>query len=83
MSFVDSFIKFKRDADEVKVGHMYRHVNAHRVVETAKVINVKEDTFGIPHVHFAISVDGDTSTGFEDYRTLGISSFSERYCEAV
>ena len=61
MSFVDSLYKFKRDSDEVKVGHKYRYVNPHRVVETAKVINVKKDTFGIPHVHFSISVDGDTS----------------------
>ncbi|WP_299373934.1 hypothetical protein [uncultured Kiloniella sp.] len=83
MSFVDSLYKFKRDSDEVKVGHKYRYVNPHRVVETAKVINVKKDTFGIPHVHFSISVDGDTSTGFVDFRTLGLSSFSERYCQAV
>ncbi|MFD2207272.1 hypothetical protein [Kiloniella antarctica] len=83
MSFVDSFYKFRRESDEVKVGHKYRYVNPHRVIETAKVLTVKTDTFGIPHVHFAISVDGDSSIGFEDFRTLGLSSFSERYCEAI
>ncbi|MCZ4281991.1 hypothetical protein O4H49_14465 [Kiloniella laminariae] len=83
MSFIDSIRKVRRNSDEVKVGGSYRYIGPHRVIETAKVLKVQVDTFGIPHVHFSISVDGDHLTGFEDYRTLGISSFSERYRQAV
>jgi hypothetical protein len=52
------------------------------MIETAEVLSVSPDTYGIPHVRFNVSFQRPTrSITHEGQRVLALKSFAERYTE--
>ena len=68
--------------DEITVGSIFRRTD-HDVVETAKVLSVSADSFGIPHVRYNVSFMRPAARGttVEGQRVLSLRSFTERYTE--
>jgi len=74
---------FKRGAslENVTAGSTFRRTDAN-IIETAEVLSVSNDTFGIPHVKFNVSFQRPTRTvTHEGQRVLALKSFAERYTE--
>ncbi len=77
---------FRREnsVSEVAAGAVYRRVHPDNMVETAKVLSVGQDCFGIPHVRFNVSFGRTNRTLFEDGpRVLALASFTEHYRERI
>ncbi len=76
---------FKRDEEPaIERGCIYRRVRADRTVETAKVLGLHNDSFGIPHVRYQVMfgrVDGLPHR--DGPRTLSVASFMQQYRERV
>lgn len=73
------------ETPEVHPGRMYRHTGAAgRIVRIAKVIDVRPNTMGIPHVHFELRVgcDFDQPASMET-RILSVETFVSLFREAV
>jgi hypothetical protein len=64
---------------------MYRHTGAAgRVVRIAKVIDVRPDTMGIPHVHFELRVGcGFDRPAYLETRILTVETFVSLFREAI
>jgi hypothetical protein len=75
---------FKRGAslEYITAGSTFRRTEPH-VVETAEVLSVSTDSFGIPHVRYNVSFHRPTrsSATHEGQRVLALKSFAERYTE--
>jgi hypothetical protein len=67
--------------DDVKAGSVYHRVHSGDIVETATVLSVGEDSFGIPHVRFQICIERPNRKFLEDARVLALESFAEHYCQ--
>jgi hypothetical protein len=76
---------FKREEEPaIEKGCIYRRVRADRTVETAKVLGLHQDSFGIPHVRYQVMfgrVDGLPHR--DGPRTLSVTSFMQQYRERV
>ncbi len=69
---------------EIRPGNRYRRQLGGHVAGTATVLDLRSDLLGIPHVHFAISVDGRLREGQkDDTRLLALQSFLDTYRERV
>ena len=75
---------FKRDEPAIEKGCVYRRVRMGRMVETAKVINLYKDSFGIPHVRYQI-VFGHIDGVYHDdaQRMLSVDAFIQQYGEYI
>ena len=74
---------FKRGAslEYITAGSTFLRTDAH-MIETAEVLSVSPDTYGIPHVRFNVSFQRPTrSITHEGQRVLALKSFAERYTE--
>lgn len=74
----------KRRATEsghVKAGSVYQRIHSGDIVETATVLSVGEDSFGIPHVRFQVCFERPNRKFLEDARVLALESFAEHYCQ--
>jgi len=69
--------------DSVKVGSVYKLAHEGNIVEVAKVVDVGPDALGIPHVTYDVSVERARLAKYEERRTLGLQTFSERFREAI
>ena len=67
---------------EVKVGGVFRNILRGDIIETAKVIDIVPDPMGVPHVHFTVSIRNAHQECFREQRTLGLTTFSERFPSA-
>ena len=76
---------FKRGSEPtLEKGFVYRRVRADRTVETAKVLGLHHDSFGIPHVRFQVMfgrIDGLPQR--DGPRMLSVASFMQQYRERV
>lgn len=77
------FFKTEKRRQEVKVGAIFRNVRRGNIIETAKVLDIAPDSMGVPHVHFALSVQSTHQEGVEEHRTLGLATFAEKFSGAV
>ncbi len=68
---------------EVKIGGVFRNILRGDMVETAKVIDIVPDSMGVPHVHFTVSIRSTHQECFREQRTLGLTTFSERFPSAT
>ena len=68
---------------EVKIGGVFRNIVRGNIVETARVIDIVPDPMGVPHVHFMVSVKNSHQACYEQQRTLGLTTFSERFPSAL
>lgn len=68
----------------IRPGTTFRKVHPDKMVETAKVLSVGTDSFGIPHVSFRVSFRRPDQNMFDGGdRLLAIQTFAERYTERV
>jgi hypothetical protein len=73
------------DPPEVRPGRVYRYTGGDNVVRIAKVIDVRADTMGIPHVRFEVRVGRGLGrpTYLEESRTLTLEAFVSQFREAL
>lgn len=77
------FFKRHISLKHVRAGSVYRRVHPDNIVETARVLSVGKDFFGIPHVRFRVCFErSDHRRRFlEDARVLALESFAQQYGE--
>jgi hypothetical protein len=70
--------------NDVKPGSRYRRQLSSRLAATATVLELRSDLVGIPHVEFAVAVDGSMARLSDgDTRVLALQSFLDTYLEPV
>ena len=69
------------ETGDVKVGSVYQRVHTGEIVETATVLSVGKDSFGIPHVRFNVCFERPNRKFLEDARVLALESFAQYYCQ--
>ena len=77
---------FKRGPNKVAIrtGCVYRRTRASNAVETATVLDIHDDPFGIPHVKFKLTFGrSDRSLFWDCKRVLALRSFAELYDEMI
>jgi len=79
-----SFNERRRDRLKVQPGDLFRRSRGFRQTETATVLDLKQDLFGIPHVRFSLAFEAQEIGRFEmGSRTLALRSFIQTYPERV
>ena len=69
---------------DVRPGNRYRRRLGNRLAATATVLGLRPDLVGIPHVEFAVTVDGSAARLSEgDTRVLALQSFLDTYREPL
>lgn len=74
---------YKRGAslENITAGSTFRRTEPN-VVETAEVLSVTRDSYGIPHVRYTVRFQHATrAPTTEGQRVLALKSFAERYTE--
>ena len=75
------FFKRGTSLEYITAGSTFRRTDAH-VVETAEVLSVSTDSYGIPHVRYNVSFQRPARPAMnEGQRVLALKSFAERYTE--
>ncbi|NBP72545.1 MAG: hypothetical protein EBU57_05090 [Alphaproteobacteria bacterium] len=68
----------------VRPGSTFRRVQRDGLVETAQVLSVGTDSYGIPHVRFQVSFRRPNRNQFDGgARMLALKSFADHYRERV
>lgn len=69
------------DIGSVCEGALFQKEHSHNLVETARVLSVSDDQFGIPHVKYEVKFERPTERGnnFEGPRVLALSVFAHSY----
>lgn len=80
-SLFDGMALLRRRKKQVDVGAQFERVHADRTVETAKVLSVKNDSLGIPHVRYALTIKRPQRPApfREGPRLLALEAFSAAY----
>ena len=69
---------------DVTPGSRYRRQLGKHLAATATVLDLRTDLVGIPHVEFAVTVDGSAARLSEgDTRVLALQSFLDTYREPL
>ncbi|MEX2453556.1 MAG: hypothetical protein WD470_02565 [Rhodospirillaceae bacterium] len=77
---------FKRGSrlEYVRPGSTFRRIHQGAMVETAQVLSVGTDSYGIPHVRFQVSFLRNNHNRFDGgARMLALKCFAEQYRERV
>ena len=70
--------------NDIRPGNRYRRQLGSCLVATATVLELRSDLVGIPHVQFAIAVDGSEARLSDgDTRVLALQSFIDTYREPL
>lgn len=70
--------------NDLRPGNRYRRRLGNCLAATATVLDLRSDLVGIPHVQFAIAVDGSAARLSEgDTRVLALQSFLDTYREPL
>ena len=71
-------------ATDIRPGSRYRRRLGRCLAATATVLELRSDLVGIPHVQFAVTVDGSVARLSEgDTRVLALQSFLDTYREPL
>ena len=76
---IGQWFKSGVDRTDVKIGGVFRNIRKGNIIETARVLDIVPDPMGVPHVHFMVSVGSTHQECFQEHRTLGLATFSERF----
>lgn len=78
---------FKREGwgDSIEAGSKFRRVRRDHTIETARVLSVRSDGLGIPHVRYelAFEIPRACERYVDSQRVLALSAFARRYGERV
>lgn len=79
------FFKRANAAEFVKAGSAFRRTRPDRMIETARILSVAADGFGIPHVKYELTVEKPSALPrmVEGHRMLSLSAFTNTYSERV
>jgi hypothetical protein len=70
--------------NDIQLGNRYRRRLGSCLAATATVLDLRSDLVGIPHVQFAIAVDGSAARLSDgDTRVLALQSFLDTYREPL
>ena len=80
-SLLDGLALLRRRKPQVDIGAQFKRVFRDRTVETAKVLSVMNDSLGIPHVRYALTIKKpQRPLPFrEGPRLLALEAFSAAY----
>src|SRR6516165_4301642 len=74
----------RRQPADVNPGNRYRRRLGSCLAATATVLELRSDLVGIPHVRFAVAVDGSAARLSEgETRVLALQSFLDTYREPL
>src|SRR6516165_806157 len=74
----------RRQANDIRPGNRYRRQLGRCLAATATVLELRSDLVGIPHVQFAVTVDGSVARLSQgDTRVLALQSFIDTYRERL
>lgn len=65
--------------DLVRTGSVFRKVWRDNTVETATVLAIDDDSYGIPHVLYQVSIGRHHDVIDEGPRVLALSCFTDQY----
>ncbi len=78
------FFKRGRKFEYIRAGSTFRRIHDDKMIETATVLSVATDSFGIPHVQFQVTFRRPNRNFFDGgARMLALKSFAEHYTERV
>ena len=79
------FMKRGRKVEFVKSGSLFHRTKADNSIETARVIAMRTDAFGIAHVRYEVSIARQhvVASYFEGPRTLALNAFVDKYSERL
>ena len=79
------FIKRGRVFEFVKSGSMFHRTRPDKSVETARIIGMRTDSFGIAHVRYEVRIfkRQRSATYFDGPRTLALAAFTDTYHERI
>jgi hypothetical protein len=78
------FLKRGRKLEYVRAGSRFRKIHPDTMIETATVLSVATDSFGIPHVKFQVTFRRPNRNFFDGgARMLALKSFAKHYKERV
>lgn len=78
------FFKRGNKLEYVRPGSTFKRVHRDKMVETAQVLSVGTDAYGIPHVRFQVSFRRPDRNKFDGgARMLALKSFADQYRERV
>ncbi len=77
------FFRRGKGMEFIKAGSSFRRVHPDRSVETARVLSVASDSFGIPHVRYEVVFERAQRTVVDGPRILALSTFTDTYRERV
>ena len=78
------FFKRGSNLEYVRAGSTFQRVHRDSMVETAQVLSVGTDSYGIPHVRFQVSFNRTDRNRFDGgARMLALKSFADQYRERV
>ncbi len=71
-------------AEQVQPGVTFRVIHPNHLIETAEVLSVGADRYGIPHVQYQVRFQRSNRSVLEESRRmLALSSFADRYRERM
>lgn len=67
--------------NEIREGGLFERKHSHNMLETARVLSIGEDQFGIPHVKYEVKFERPQERGraFEGPRVLALTVFADNY----
>ena len=82
---VSLFMKRRRKLEFVMSGSLFHRTKSDNSVETARVIGMRTDAFGIAHVRYEVSIARRhiAAPYFEGPRTLALDAFTGTYTERL
>ncbi len=65
----------------IQEGALFQRTHANNLIETARVLSIGKDSFGIPHVKYEVKFDRSRENGhsFDGPRVLALSVFAENF----
>src|SRR5882672_3396600 len=83
-AFLFSQSSRRMQGNDIRPGNCYRRQLGNHLAATATVLELLSDLVGIPHVRFAVTIDGSTARLSEgDTRVLALQTFLDAYSERV
>ena len=78
------FFKRGNKLEYVRPGSTFQRIHRDKMIETARVLSVGTDSYGIPHVRFQVSFMRPNRNRFDGgARMLALKSFADQYRERV
>jgi hypothetical protein len=67
--------------EAIREGSLFQRKHPHNMLETARVLSIEKDQFGIPHVKYEVKFERAQERGraFEGPRVLALAVFADNF----